>query len=408
MSTAQDYDTDYTETDSGTILSLADTVITITALDDDEAVAVCSKDATYAASFFSGDYEHTLKINIDSGSDGDVYVWGLSDTKDTAIGTQISNNTDLHALLWDATGPKLTLIERNTSSSTTDDSITLALGTTYYLRVVRDEAVGTYGTLYCYIYTDPEYMVLVDMLVVTLTEKKDFRYLYGMAGVGSGSGTVTLSGTISSLARDPYPYTLENTRTKIRDLLNEATAGFYTDAQINRWINDGERDIAEKGFALCHIDTATDITVSTRLVAFTAYKVGYVEYTYGMAEGLGLRRITANQVGKLADNAATPQRWFPIGTNIGIEPIPDVGTYDLNLYVYDYPSIEVTVDSAIPEIPPEFRPLLILFGLVKGLEKIQRTSQAAQIYGIYLNELSHTRQDKIETQIDSWDMVKDA
>jgi len=203
-----------------------------------------------------------------------------------------------------------------------------------------------------------------------------------------------------------FTYTLGEIRTRIRDLLNESTADFYTDAEINRWINDGERDIAEKGNALCHIDTIST-TSSTRTLAFVGNKVAFLEYTYATDQGLGLKRITANQIGKLADNATSPQRWYFSGNNVAIEPEPDA-TYSLSAYIYDYPSTEMSADANIPEIPAEFRPLLILFGLVKGLEKIKRYQQAAQVYGMYLNELNHTRQDKIEIQIDSWDMIKDA
>lgn len=403
MSTAQDY-TDYTEVDTPVALTVAATTITVAALDDD-AEAYVTYDFT--ASYFSADFEHTLNFECTATTGSEtIYLWAMCDTVDE-IGALITADTDLLCLSWE--NASLVLTERNASSSTTDTSASsLSEDTAYYVRVVRDEAVGTYGTLYCYIYTDPEYMVLFDTLAVTLTEKKDFRYLYAVSGKGDGGGSVAWTGTINNLALDPYPYTMDNTRTRIRDLLNEATADFYTDAQINRWINDGERDIAEKGLALCHIDASTDITVSTRAVAFTAHKVGFVEYTYDTTEGLGLKRITTNQVGKLAGSGTAPQRWFTIGTNIGVEPVPDAGTYDLNLYVYDYPSVEMSVDSAIPEIPPEFRPLLVLFGFAKGLEKIQRNNQALQVYGMYLNELLHARQDKIETQVDSWDMIKDA
>ena len=39
-------------------------------------------------------------------------------------------------------------------------------------------------------------------------------------------------------------------RTRVRDALNESTAAFYTDAMLDRWINDAQRDIEQALLAL--------------------------------------------------------------------------------------------------------------------------------------------------------------
>lgn len=394
MSTLQDYSSGYTETDTPTRITVAATTITIAALDDDESVAVCSKDATYAASYFSADFEHTLYINIIAGSTGDVYVWALSDTKDTAIGTQIANNTDLLALMWDATGPKLTLTERNNTVSTTDSSTTLVLGTTYYLRIVRDEDTGTYGTLFCYIYTDKYYMELVDTLSVTLTEKKDFRYLYGMSGVGNSGGTTTLSGTINYLARDEYPYTLENMRLRVRTLINEATASYFTDAEINRWLNDGERAVAVEGMCLQHIDSISTAS-STRTVSYSGYKCLYLEYN-----SVGLSKILPTQYGNLSINGTIPQFWYENAKTVCIEPLPNA-TFALNAYIADYPSSEMSNNPDIPQIPPTFRPVIILYAYMCALEKEKRMGQAMQVKSMCRLELKYLRQELVDFIEDS-------
>ena len=399
MSTLQDYSADYTETDAVTRVTVAAQLLTIAALDDDESVAVCSKDGTYAASFFSADYEHTLYFNIAAGSTGDVYVWGLSDTKDTAIGTQIGNDTDLHALMWDATGPKLTLTERNSSSSTTDNSSTLVLGTTYYVRITRDEDTGTYGTLFCHIYTDEYYMTLIDTLSVTLTEKKDFRYLYGMAGVGSGSGGVTLTGTINNLARDEYAYTMENMRTRVRDLVKEASASFFADAEINRWLNDGERLVAVDGLCLQHIDSIST-TSSTRTVSFSGHNCEYLE-----AASQGLRKILPTHFGQKAANSTNPESWYQSGSNVCIEPLPS-GTVAMNAYIADYPSVEMSNNPDIPEAPPTFRPLIVLYALSCALEKDKKFSQALQVRSMFNLELRFQRQELVDFIEESEEYVK--
>jgi len=381
MSTAQAY-TSYDEVDTSSRVTVAATTLTIALLDDNEDASVTED---FTASYFSGDFEHTLSFTTTAGSTGDVYVWGMADSV-SQIGDLIAANTDLLALMWDATGPKLTLTERNSTVSTADSSSNLVAGTKYYIRIVRDEDTGTYGTLYCYIYTDSYYMDLVDTLVVTLTEKKDFRYLYAMSSIGNGSGDVAWAGTINDLTLDSYPYTFQNMRTRVRDLLNEATASFWSDALINRLLNDGERDIATKALCLQHIDSGST-TNGTRTVSTTGYRPIYVEYS-----NLGLPLILPNQTGRRSGTGTAPQKWFESGSNIGIEPLPDT-TYPLNIYVADYPSSEMSANPDIPQIPAQFRPLIVLYAFGNAIKKEYRIQQASYILKMYENELTFTKSD---------------
>lgn len=98
----------------------------------------------------------------------------------------------------------LTLQETNGSSDTTDQSSELSTDTNYYLTINRNESEGTYGKLYCYIYSDSIRSTLVDTLTVTLTEKQDFRYLFGSTSYDSATGGKAYSGTISNLNEGQY------------------------------------------------------------------------------------------------------------------------------------------------------------------------------------------------------------
>lgn len=155
MSTLQAY-TGYSETDTASRLTVATNTLTITSLDTDEDMRL-TKDFT--ASYFSGDFEHTLKINVTVGTGAEsCYVWAVTNSIANPLGTLRTAATDMLALQW--LNGALVLVEVETSEYS-DTSSALSLATDYYLRVVRDEAVGTYGTLYCYIYTDREYCELV-------------------------------------------------------------------------------------------------------------------------------------------------------------------------------------------------------------------------------------------------------
>ena len=71
-----------------------------------------------------------------------------------------------------------------------DDSWLSTVNTDYYPKVKRDEAVGTYGTIYAYIYSDADRTSLSDTLSVALHEKRDFRYIYGINSLGADNNYV--------------------------------------------------------------------------------------------------------------------------------------------------------------------------------------------------------------------------
>lgn len=68
----------------------------------------------------------------------------------------------------------------------------------YYITLVRDETVGTYGTVYAYIYSDSDRTILVDTIDHTLHEKNDFRYIYGFQSYGT-TGAGTAAGVCSAM-----------------------------------------------------------------------------------------------------------------------------------------------------------------------------------------------------------------
>jgi len=143
--------------------------------------------------YFDGDFVHSVKITVTFAAGGILSCWCLGNVIDGLI-PAASN-------LWvDWYNNAIRLVEQYSDSFATDTSITLTLGDPYYLTIERDESVGTYGTLYCYIYDDEAQTSLVDTLVVTLHTKADWRYVFGTVGFESGTGTI--SGDIENLNLD--------------------------------------------------------------------------------------------------------------------------------------------------------------------------------------------------------------
>jgi len=111
----------------------------------------------------------------------------------------VAHGTSPYVTIYNGIYSHLTLKETNGATDTIDSYTSLSQNTDYYLTLKRDEAIGTYGTLYAYIYSDSARTTLVDTLTVTLTEKQDFRYLFGMISYDSATGNNAWSGTISNL-----------------------------------------------------------------------------------------------------------------------------------------------------------------------------------------------------------------
>lgn len=124
---------------------------------------------------------------------------------------------------------------------------------------------------------------------------------------------------------------------RVRTYLNEVTAGFFTQAEIYRWLSLAHKDIAQKTLCVRRILDAKT-TASTRNVTANCYKVLHVEYIPSSGREVMLTRIDPLKAGHYPASGTQPQYWYEFGSSIGIEPIPD-GTYSLRLYVADMPKM---------------------------------------------------------------------
>jgi len=183
---------------------------------------------------------------------------------------------------------------------------------------------------------------------------------------------------------------LADIRLRVRDQLNEDTASFYTDNQIDRWINDGERDIAIKGLCLESIQSLTTVA-STRTVTVSCIKPLHVEYKPGSGTRLGLIKINPLQLGRLDISVSTPQYWFQWGNKIGIEPKPGTTTYNLDVYTAIGPTVLLSGTTDEPQIPAEFQHLIVDYAVYRGLIRARKFSGASIIYSDYIKTLQEIR-----------------
>lgn len=174
--------TTYTKVDPNNRYTVAANNITVNNLSRDEiAYIVFDK----GVDFFDGDYEHLLDFRVASSSSiiSTVHPWMLANELGDARAVLDVGRLGAHALELLEVGAVMncTLTESVFEGLRFNDAFAGSVNTYYYVRIVRDEAVGTFGTLYCYIYTDSDRTTLVDTLILTLHEKRDFRYVYAAA-----------------------------------------------------------------------------------------------------------------------------------------------------------------------------------------------------------------------------------
>ncbi len=154
--------------------------------------------------FFDGDFIHLLTINTTNINYTDILLgvhWAVSNTLGSWQGVRDASGDELYLSVAEGSGGVAIQLTEIDGGSITTNSAAYVVGTILYLKIVRDESVGTYGTLYCYIYSDSARTTLVDTLTVTLhTSKKDFRYIYAFQSYGVPTNTGDISGYTEDLS----------------------------------------------------------------------------------------------------------------------------------------------------------------------------------------------------------------
>ena len=155
--------------------------------------------------YFDGNFEFKVDLNVTSAQDGAfVNIWGVSNDVGANWISGLQNKSGIGVWFAKVSGTSYIIALREKDGSTAYDSSYSYSEVTLlpkYLKIVRDEAVGTYGTCYCYIYSDSARTILLSTLTITLhTSKKDYRYLYALNTIGPGDGAgVTVTGSVSNL-----------------------------------------------------------------------------------------------------------------------------------------------------------------------------------------------------------------
>jgi len=185
--------TTYTEVDSGTYLSQTAARSTWTNVPTDEANYVYYDKG---ANHFDGDFEHLgdgYCDHISGGSYGWAPFYAVANMIGTRYDVRYAPSTALLAAFYIGGGTTYYIYTVEDDSATSIGSaITISVDTQYWFTIKRDEAVGDYGTFYCYIYDDSDRTNLIGTSTrAIINSKKDYRYIYSCQTWGANAYTAS-------------------------------------------------------------------------------------------------------------------------------------------------------------------------------------------------------------------------
>lgn len=146
--------------------------------------------------YFNGDFTHKFETAFAATSDAVGGLWSLSN-----IISDTNGDTNTLVLLYSLYGGQWHYDFYEVVGGTSYGSFWAEAYTTAprYFKFVRDEAVGTYGTLYIYIYSDSARTILLGTISHALHIKEDYRYAYGFRSLNDGATASLLIGYIKNL-----------------------------------------------------------------------------------------------------------------------------------------------------------------------------------------------------------------
>jgi hypothetical protein len=201
---------------------------------------------------------------------------------------------------------------------------------------------------------------------------------------------------------------LANCITEVRYLLNEATAAFWSDAEITLWLNRAANEIGSKGGLFQADDTiamvTNQLTYTSSDEAFIAnvLKIYSVYSDDGSNTYKGLIKAHPRMIG---NNdmlvAGNPRYYCFFNKTFYIMPIPSATWNTKNLMVlYTSRTADVT------DLPDEFQWNAITYATAMAKMKDKQFAEAGLLFSDYYNSINFEKDDKVEREPDTLDQYQ--
>jgi hypothetical protein len=192
---------------------------------------------------------------------------------------------------------------------------------------------------------------------------------------------------------------------EVRAILNEPTAVFWTDEEINNWVIQASQDCATKGLGVITSDTLTLVEAQEEYTSFTSgasvskcLKVLAAAYDTSYK---GLMRISPLSLYHLPNKTSgEPDYYYHLNTVIGVSPSPAAGQAgDLVTVWYS-----ITADD-VAELPDYYQHFTIWYALAMAYAKAGRENQSDYWMAMYTNGVNAAKNDIYNPAADSSDKL---
>jgi hypothetical protein len=194
----------------------------------------------------------------------------------------------------------------------------------------------------------------------------------------------------------------------VRQLLNEPSAVFWTDAEIQDWLAEGTGIVASKTHC---VEQDDDLTLVTNQLIYTSSDHSFIGdmlvpytaiYDNGSNKYKGLEVVHAKQIGNLLTFTAGAPRYIAFhNRSVYIWPLPSSSTNGNTVSIlYAKESTDIT------ELTDEFQHLAILWAQLRAYEKDMKWQTANALKQQFYTELNFEKADKITRQAEGPASVK--
>lgn len=211
------------------------------------------------------------------------------------------------------------------------------------------------------------------------------------------------------MAAITLPYSAAEALTQVRALIGEASAGFWTDEELNNWVIEGSVDISVKTLCFEHRNSITLVAsqleytdfISAPTTAGIAQAIKIYSCIYDDESNVyrGLQKIHPRQINHLSQNTAGPSYYYyHFAGSIGIWPLPTATEAALTDPILVYCSL---VADAITDLPDHYQQFAIIYAAAMAKFKERKNAEAMSLYAKYINSMNFHRADIYERGVDA-------
>lgn len=192
--------------------------------------------------------------------------------------------------------------------------------------------------------------------------------------------------------------TLLNVRDRVRVAVEESTARFWQNTDLNNWINDALRDIARRAEVIQSFNTSVSIVAGTNKynLPTNVIRVHRVEFDpTGSSMIYPLEASTYQQMDSMwgvnQSSAGNPRFYvlwgMPPNLQIQLYPVPSVGG-TLNLFYYRLPAT-ASLDADVLEVPEGWDDCIVDYceAMAKRKDHDPTWAEAMQLYEMKIQRL---------------------